>query len=152
MEGVCKRKSFLDLASDKLMPVILVVIRDRWNEISQKASFVTQIFRANPNVKIFSVFRRDKEKFKEKWSLSSVELPTTPLGIFFYYLLMMLKSPKELYEGLMRRFFRRKLKYTLVSEGFISEISLSLSQFFASAGRSEKIISFFKNRKLRQFF
>jgi hypothetical protein len=127
------------------MPKMLVVIRDRWTQISPKTRFVTQIFREISNISVFYVLRNEREQFREKWSFNKVELATSTSGVLLNYLLMMLKSPKDLHDGILRRLFKRKLEYTLVNEGFISVLSKTLNQYFAVKARTNKIISFLTN-------
>jgi hypothetical protein len=131
---------------------MLVIIRDRWEETSLKARFVAQIFRANSNANIFYVVRNEKELFREKWSSDKVELATSTSGVLFSYLLMILKSPKDLHDGISRRLFKRKIGYTLGSEGFISVLSKTFSQYFAATTRSDKIMAFLRNKSSPKIF
>lgn len=122
---------------------MLVVIRDG-EEPSQKASFVAQLFRLTSNTRVLYVFRKEKKKFKEKWCYNKIELSTSPIGILLYYCLMFLQSPKDLHDGLLRRFFHRKKKHVLINDGFISVLSQSLYQYFARSARNEGLIQYLK--------
>jgi hypothetical protein len=121
---------------------MLVVIRDGWEEISKKASFVAQIFRSNLTTEILYVFRKEENKFREKWSHNQIELATSTTGILLYYFLMILKSPNDLYQGLMRRLFHRRREHMLLNDGFISMLSQSLYQYFARSARAKDLIQF----------
>ena len=65
------------------MPHTLVIIRDRWKDISPKARFVVQIFRASSKINILYIVRNERKKFTEKWSHDKVELATSISGVLF---------------------------------------------------------------------
>jgi hypothetical protein len=123
---------------------VLVVIRDGWGLLSPKASLVAQLFRSNSNTRFLYVFRKEEEKFREKWVDNQVELATSARGIFLYYFLMMLKSPKDLRDGLIRRFFHRRRDHVLINEGFLSVLSQALYQYYARSARTDSLLRFLK--------
>ncbi len=97
------------------MPYLLV-IRDSWEKISQKTRFVSKIFGENSNINIFYVVRKDEDRFREKWHTDKVELATSTSGILFSYLLILLKSPKDLHDRILRRLFKKELGYLLLQK------------------------------------
>lgn len=127
------------------MPYLLVIIRDSFEEISQKTKFVTQILRADSNVNILCISRKDTNRFREKWQPTEVELATSTSGILFNYLPIFLKSPKDLHDRILKRLFKRDLGNTIVTEGFISVIHKTLNHYFSATARSGKIMLFLKN-------
>jgi len=134
------------------MPHTLVIIRDRWDEISPKARFVAKIFRSSLNINLFYIMRNERKIFSEKWSLDKVELATSTSGVLFNYLLMMLKSPKDLHDRILRRLLKRELRGILVTEGFISVLSETLAQYFDTTARSDYIIPFLRNMNSPRIF
>ncbi len=81
-----------------------------------------------------------------------MELATSISGVLFNYLLMMLKSPKDLHDRVLRRLFKRELGDALVTEGFISVLSETLDQYFASTARSDNIMPFLRNMNSPKIF
>jgi hypothetical protein len=130
----------------------LVIIRDRWEEISSKARFVAQILRASSNINIFYIVRNERKMFREEWSHDKVELATSTSGVLFHYLLMMLKSPKDLHVRILRRLLKRQVGDALVAEGFISVLSETLDQYFATTARSDNVIPFLRNLNSPKIF
>jgi hypothetical protein len=126
------------------MPYLLV-IRDSWEKISQKTRFVSEILKTNSSINIFYLVRKDENKFREKWLTDKVELATSTSGILFNYLLIMLKSPKDLHDGILRRLFKKELVYNIVTEGFLSVVSKTLSHYFATTAKSDNLLPFFRN-------
>jgi glycosyltransferase involved in cell wall biosynthesis len=134
------------------MPYLLVIIRDSWAEISQKARFVAKTFGANSNVNILHIVRKDGDRFREQWRPGKVELSTSTSGVLFSYLLIMLKSPRDVHDRILRRLLKREPGYTLVTEGFISVISKTLNHYFAATARSDKILPFLRNMNMPKIF
>lgn len=120
---------------------MLVVIKDD-EELSPKASFVAQLFRSSSNIRFLYVLRKEEEKFTEKWSHNKIELATSTKGIWVYFFLMMLKSPKDLRDGILARLFHRRRARVLIHEGFLSVLSQALYQYFASSARTDRLICF----------
>jgi hypothetical protein len=130
---------------------MLVVIRDG-EELSPKASFVAQLFRSNSKTKLLYVFRKEEEKFREKWASNQIELATSTTGILLYYFLMMFQSPKDLHDGLLRRLFHRRRVHVLINEGFLSVLSQALYQYFARSARTEGLIRFLRKLNSPKIF
>lgn len=118
---------------------MLVVIRDG-EKISLKASFVVQLFGLSVNSRLLYVTRNRDEKFKEKWGYNQVELATTTTGILLYFFLTLLKSPRDLHDGILRRLFHRSKAHLLINEGFLSVFSEVLYQYFATSGRNDRLL------------
>lgn len=131
---------------------LLIIIRDRWEQISPKTRFVAQIFRDSSNINVFYILRNQRESFRENWSQDRVELATSTFGILFNYLLMMLKSPKDLHDGILRRLFKRKLEYAFISESFIFGLSKTLYEYFATTSRSDRIMPYLRNMNSPKIF
>jgi len=131
---------------------MLVVIRDGGEELSPKASFVAKLFRSSFNTRFLYVFRKEEEKFREKWGYNQMELATSTRGILLYYSLMMLQSPKDLHDGLLRRLFHRRREHVLINEGFLSVLSQALYQYFARSGRTNGLIRFLRKLNSPKIF
>ena len=65
---------------------------------------------------------------------------------------MMLKSPKDLHDRVLRRLFKREFGGALVTEGFISVLSETLDQYFATTARSDNIMPFLRNMNSPKIF
>jgi hypothetical protein len=130
---------------------MLVILRDAQN-LSVKASFMTQLIKSNFDTQLLYVFRKEKDKFKEKWDRNQIELATSTKGILLYFLLMILKSPKDLRDGLLRRLLHRKRERTLIKEGFLSILSDALYQYFAKSARTGRIVNFLRKVKSPKIF
>jgi hypothetical protein len=130
---------------------MLVVIRDE-EELSLKASFVAQLFRLSSNTRILYVFRKEEEKFREKWGHNQIELATSITGILVYFFLMMLKNPKDLHDGILRRLFHRRREKVLINKGFLSVLSQALYQYFARSARTDGLIRFLRKLNSPKIF
>jgi hypothetical protein len=130
---------------------MLVVIRDG-GELSPKASFVAQLFRLSSNTRFLYVFRKETEKFREKWGHNQIELATSITGILVYFFLMMLKSPKDLHDGILRRLFHRRRENVLINKGFLSVLSQALYQYFARSARTDGLIRFLRKLNSPKIF
>jgi hypothetical protein len=131
---------------------MLVVIKDGGKELSPKASFVAQLFKLSSNTRFLYVFRKEEEKFREKWGYNQIELATSITGILLYYFLMMLQSPKDLRDGLLRRLFHRRTEHVLINEGFLSVLSKTLYQYFGRSARTDGLIRFLRKLNSPKIF
>jgi hypothetical protein len=129
---------------------MLVVIKDG-GKLSQKASFIAQLFRLSSNTRFLYVFRKENEKFREKWGSNQIELATSTTGILVYFFLMIL-NPKDLHDGILRRLFHRRRARVLINEGFLSVLSKVLYQYFARSARTERLIHFLRKSNLPKIF
>jgi len=116
---------------------MLVVIRDG-KELSPKASFVAQLFELSSNTRFLYVFRREEEKFREKWHYDKIQLATSPSGTLMHFILLALK-PKDLHDEIIRRLFRRDLSST-VKRNFLYVLSHALGHYFVRSTRTARII------------
>ena len=122
---------------------MLIIIRNN-EKLTSKTKFIVQLLSQNSNKKIFYVFKKESEKFREKWHFDQVQLPFSTIGLIIYYLLMMLKSPKERRNGLMVRLSLMKYKRVLTGEGFLSTLSRVLYLRFATSARASKLMNLLK--------
>jgi hypothetical protein len=90
---------------------MLIIIRNE-EKLSPKANFIVRLLSQNLNINMFYVFKRENEKFREKWRYDQVQLPSSTMGLITYYSLMMLKSPRDSRNGLMVRLSLMKPKHT----------------------------------------
>ena len=134
------------------MPYSLFVVRDSWAKISPKAKLVVNLCKENSIASIFCIIRNDKERFLERWNDNKIELATSTSGILFYYSFILLRSPRDFYNGILRRFFKRELTYSLITSGDISVLSKTLNHFFAASARSNRIIPFLKRMNSKRVF
>lgn len=123
---------------------MLVVIRNG-KEFSLKTSFVLKLFELSSFAQILYVSRKDSNKFSEKWSGDQIDLASSTLGIFIYSLLTILKSPRALHDGMLRRLFGRRSAHLLSDEGFLSVLSQVLYYYFATSARTNGIMCFMKS-------
>jgi hypothetical protein len=122
---------------------VLIIIRNEEN-LSLKANFIVKILSQNSNNKIFYIFKKESNKFEEKWFENQVQLPSSVLGLFIYYLLIMLKSPKDIRNGLMVRLSIRKPERVLTGAGFFSMLSRTLYLRFGTSARDKRIMHFLR--------
>ena len=118
---------------------MLIIIRNE-EKLSPKANFIVQLLSQNLNINIFYVFKRENEKFREKWRYDQVQLPSSTMGLITYYSLMMLKSPRDIRNGLMVRLSLMKPKHVLTEEGFLSILSRTLYLRFGTSIRASRLI------------
>jgi hypothetical protein len=129
----------------------MLVVINEGRKFTPKASFVVQLFELSSNARFLYVFRKE-DKFREKWDYNQVELATSPSGILVYFFLTMLKSPKDLRDGMLRRLFHRKRAPVLVQEGFLSVLSEALNYYFGMSARTDGIIRFLRKLNSPKFF
>ena len=130
---------------------MLVVIRDG-EELSLKTSFVLQLLGLSSNTRILRVYRRETKKFSEKWECNKIDLATSTSGILAFFLLMMLKSPRDLRDGMLKRLFGRRRAHVLFNEGFLSILSQALYYYFATSARTDGIIRFLRKLESPKIF
>jgi hypothetical protein len=130
---------------------MLVVIRDG-EELSLKASFVVKLFGLVSNIELLRVSRKESNKFIEKWSSNRIDLSTSTLGILAYFLLMIVKSPRDLRDGMLRRLSNRQRPFVLINEGFLSVLSQVLHYYFATSSRTDGLICFLRKFKSSKIF
>ena len=133
--------------------MLITVIRDG-KELSAKAQFVIQLFKLNSSNNFLNVFRKEQEQFKEKRQGNTLYLATSFSGILLYFSLMyLLKSPRDLHDGLTRRFFRkapfpRRIRYG----GFLTVLSQALYQYLARSAQTDSLMHFLKNAHSKKSF
>jgi hypothetical protein len=120
---------------------MLVIIRNG-SVPSVKANFITQQF--NGALSLFYVAREDTVNLTEKWGPHNIQLASTTSGTLTYYFLMFVKSPRDLYNSVMTRFFHRQLSQVLVQNGFLSVFSQVLAYHFARSGKPNRLMTFLK--------
>ena len=123
--------------------MMLIVIRNGEN-LSTKAKFFVQLYqKLYPEV--FYVFTSERERFTEKWFDNKVQLRSSILALFLYYVFVTIfKSPKDLRDGLMVRLWSMKRKNILIGEGFLSTLSRTLSLYFGASAQAENLMYFLK--------
>ncbi len=110
---------------------MLVVIRDG-EKLSLKSSFVVQLFGSSLNLQIIRVSRKESKKFSEQWNSNKIDLATSTSGILAYFLLMPLKSPRNLRDGVLRRLSVKQSSYVLVTRRFLIRPFTSLALLFCN--------------------
>ena len=118
---------------------MLIIIRND-GKLSSKTNFIDQLFRQNSNNKIFYVFKKENEKFREHWCYDTVHLSSSIMGIITYYLFMMLRSPNEFRNALMKHLLRKKPIYRHVGNGFSSTLRRTLYLYFATSARTTRLM------------
>ena len=122
---------------------MLIVIRDG-KELSKKARLVVQLFESVSNNKVLYVFRKEQDKFKEKRDFNQIELATSTSGIFVYFFLMLLKTPKDLHDGIIRRLSKKKASSMIMSDSFFSVLTQAIYQYLARSARTDGIVRFLR--------
>ena len=130
---------------------MLVVIRDG-EKLSLKSSFVVQLFGSSLNLQIIRVSRKESKKFSEQWNSNKIDLATSTSGILAYFLLMPLKSPRNLRDGVLRRLSFEQSSYVLVTQGFLSVLSQVLHYYFATSSRTDGLMRFLRRMKSSKIF
>jgi hypothetical protein len=110
--------------------------------LSLKMSFVIQAYKLDSNQNFFYVFRKADSRYREKWLNNQVDLATSTSGNFMHFLLMVVKSPKNIRDGLLRRLFLSKNSNVLLVEGFLSSLSQALSEYFEKPARTIAFMTF----------
>jgi len=119
--------------------LMLIIIR-KDTRLSLKTKFITQLFNKRSNNKVFFVFKKDNEKFREKWGRDNVQLPSTIIGIITYYLFIMIRSPKEFRNALLSRLLHIKLIYVHAGNGFLSTLRKTLYLYFGASVRTNRLM------------
>ena len=130
---------------------MLVVIRDG-EKLSLKSSFVVQLFVSSLNLQLIRVSRKESKKFSEQWNSNKIDLATSTSGILAYFLLMPLKSPRNLRDGVLRRLSVKQNSYVLLTEGFLSVLSQVLHYYFATSSRTDGLMRFLRRMKPPKIF
>ena len=131
---------------------MFVVIRDGDTGLSLKARFIVQLLESSFNTHFLYVFRKDQEMFSEKVGPNKIELATSARGIILYFFLMLLKSPQDLREGLIRRLLNVNNQNKIVTKGFLSVLSAALYQYLGRSGRTDRLITFLRKLNLPMIF
>ncbi len=122
--------------------MVLIVIRNE-EKISPKTQFLLNLVKKqNPEITIITVYRRESQKFIEKWSRETIQLRSSNLSIILSYSLMLLKSPLDFRDGLMFRFFAKKRENTLTGHGLFSTISNILYLLLGSSAQNNNFMSY----------
>jgi len=123
--------------------LLLIVIRNE-ESLSIKSNFIVQLLSQNSNTRVFYVFRRESEKFKEEWRNCQVQLSSSTLGLILNYSLMLLKSPRDARDGLLVRLSLMKPKHVLTGEGFLSILSRTLYLCLGTGARASRLMNLLK--------
>ena len=126
---------------------MLIVIRDG-EELSQKSRLVVQLFKLTSNDKVLYVFRKEQDKFREKRDLDQIELATSTKGIFAYFFLMMLKTPKDLHDGLIRRLSKKEASPMIMRDSFFSVLTQAIYQYLARSARTDGIVRYLRKTNM----
>jgi hypothetical protein len=130
---------------------MLVVIRDG-EKLSLKTRFVLHLLGLSSNTRILCVYRKEAKKFSEKWDYNNIDLATSTSGILAHFLLMVLNSPRDLRDGMLRRLSNGKSVHVLISDGFLSALSQALYYYFATPARTDGIMRFLMRLKSAKIF
>ena len=122
---------------------MLVVIRNG-KELSLKTNFLIKLYESSSFTQILLIYRKDADKYGEKWGDTRIDLGSSTSSILAYLLLTILKNPRDLRDGMLRRLFGRRTATVLSEEDFLSVISQVLYYYFASSARTNAIIRFLK--------
>ena len=129
---------------------LIVVINDG-GRLSLKMDTVVQIFALTTNEHYFYIFRKANSRFEEKWVKNQINLANTPSGNIAHFLLMLVKNPRTLHNGLLRRIYRKKSN-VLFEEGFLSILGQALGEYFDKATIQNNLVRFLKKENSRKIF
>ena len=130
---------------------MLIVIRDG-KELSQKARLVVQLFELVSNSKILYVFRNDQDKFRERRDFNQIDLATSTSGIFVYFFFMLLKTPKDMHDGILRRLSKKEAPTMIMSDSFFSVLTQSIYQYLARSARTDGILQYLRKTNVPKVF
>lgn len=133
--------------------MLIVAIRDG-KELSVKARFIIQLLNLNSSNNLLKIFRKEHDQFNEKQQSGALHLATSISGILFYYFLMyIVKSPKDLHDGLIRRFVRKTpLPYRVRYGEFLTVLSQAMYQYSARSARADNLMRFLTNTPSKKIF
>ena len=69
-----------------------------------------------------------------------------------HFLLMLVKSPKNMRDGLLKRLLRTKSSNVLLVEGFLSGLSQALGEYFDKPARTNVLINFLRKLNSPKIF
>lgn len=115
-------------------------------------NYVIEIFELTIKDDYFYVFRKTNSRYEEKWLKNQLYLSNKLSGNIAHVLLMLVKSPKDLHDGLLRRLYRQKSSKVLFKEGFLSNLGQALSEYFDKSTRQNNFIKFLKKISSPKFF
>ena len=103
--------------------------------------------------KIFFMFLEEEilDLKKNGWH-NQVNLATSTSGNFMHFLLMLVKSPKNMRDGLIKRLLRTKSSNFLLVEGFLSTLSQALGEYFEKPARTNVLMNFLRKLDLPKIF
>ncbi len=129
--------------------VLVIIIRDG-TDISLKADFIARILKSNHDASFIHVFR--KNQFNEKSAGNEIELASSTFGIFMYYFLYFLKSPKDLHDGFVRRLTNGKLEGRIRAGGFVTTLFNVLYQYFGRSSKSDGLKELLERSSSKKIF
>ncbi len=130
---------------------MLVVIRNG-KELSLKTNFLIKLYESSSFTQILLIYRKDADKYGEKWGDTRIDLGSSTSSILAYLLLTILKNPRDLRDGMLRRLFGRRTAPVLSEEGFLSVLSQVLYYYFAASSRTDAIVRFLKRVESSKVF
>jgi hypothetical protein len=130
---------------------MFIVIR-KGEELSLKTNYVVQLINQRFRNRVFLVFKNEKERFTERWSPNQANLSSSTFGLILYYLLIMLKSPRNSRNDLMARLSLRKRRQILTEEGFLSTLSRTLYLHYGTSARDGRLMNQLENLKTPKIF
>jgi hypothetical protein len=130
---------------------LIIVINDG-GKISLKMNLVIQMFLPTCEGDSFYVFRKSSSRFEEKWTNNQVDLANTFSGNLAHILLMLIKNPRELHNGLLRRLYRQKNPNIFLTKGFLSVLSQALGEYFEKPAKQNNLLNFFEKNSSPKIF
>ena len=128
---------------------MLVIIREG-TEPSPKVEKLLQSLELSSDRILF--VGKSGKKFLASQSGNSIILRASARSIFTYFLLMAIKSPNDIRDGIIRRLLRRNVDRALINSGFFSTISDVLYNFFGTSSVSTYLMSYLTKVKDPKLF
>ena len=128
---------------------MLVIIREG-TEPSPKVEKLLQSLDLSSDRILF--VGKSGKKFLASQSENSIILRASARSIFTYFLLMAIKSPNDIRDGIIRRLLRRNVDRALINSGFFSTISDVLYNFFGTSSVSTYLMSYLTKVKDPKLF
>jgi len=131
----------------------MIIIINDGAKLSLKMNAILELFELiNPNQSYFYAFRKANTMFEEKWEKNQLYLSNSLSSNLAHVLLMLVKNPRTLHDGLLRRLNRRSNSNVLFTDGFLSILGQCLGEYFDKSTRQKSLIDFLKKIDLPKVF
>ena len=128
-----------------------IVVRNEEN-LSLKTNYIVKLAIQAFGIDVFYIFKKESNKFSEKWYNDKLLLRSSDKAIIFSFLLTLLKSPKDFRNGLMYRLLSKKRENTLTGHGFLSTLSGAMHLQYGTSAQADSLFIFLNKMKTSKLF